>query len=827
MSRINGDDYVRRMLSKEGDNAVSLLLEKAHNQETVWLELKADPFCTRDKDSTEKGDRIWHTLKEVIAMVNTRGGCIICGIDDKTKDVCALYDKDGKEVMETEMDVYHRQIRDEILSQKKFDIEKSGKAGSRGKKVMLAHSVSSYCEFKIAKYNNRCVSIILVKPSSDKNDNWVYVTIDNKEELLIRQSGDEGRVHRCSASEIRTWTRPHLDFDRDYEVKKFNNMLSPVERFVGRKDILSDIAKNLDCVDAWRIPFVFGPAGIGKSQIAFKYAQIHSVEYETLLFANCANARSIVDVFAHFASNPDFKRRFLPENSFPERVPQTNEELFMSVRMALADGRLGRTLLVLDDVRHSNLLRSELIYRYLGRHGDLSMLDIIVTARNPKLRFVEGDVMAMIEVSMLSEEEGLCIIGQKRPFKTERNRDMARKLVQKVCGNPWAIDLIAEYLKQKSVQSDRDYENCLQLLENEFIKCFPPKDRDASRIGNATGVVGLRELEASTIEGMEPEERDFCRLLAMGFEKYSENDSLRAAMSKLYEREISLDEWSLYVESLSEKCIVGRREDEHGLVQLYFRDDLLRGLLISEKLEQKFASSYAEYIRKRCSVSRVSLKMAKMFLSFLRKFPIPDMLKVVFDQDRVGWPFGFMGCDNILSQSSTDANKTLMDEWEDIQYALKEAEKYPDYQADVFELRGRVDDSSLKAGEFKEYLEKVLNMRKNIYKDNSLMLGRSYLHAADWAHGELEYEDIVPYLENAIRLFSQSGEIVYKAYAHDYWASLANQKIDGSESDEKYRMIVSEQMKIAYDLYPEIYTTNVNFDADDFQYQIQNGEYCW
>ena len=529
MKKMSASVYAWNVLRSHGMDASSLL-ELAHNQENTWLEFKADPFCNRDKGKASNGEIIWHTLKEIVAMINTRGGCIIFGIDDKTKNACPLLDADGKEV--NDFDQYHRQVRDKFLCVTSVDIPAAKDAKGRKDRIVLSRGINSCCELKAGvKYKGQTVSVLLVHPLADKE--YVWLTRNGKDELLVRQAGDEGRAHFCTAREVSDWVRPQLDFDREDSGKKFNNMLSPVDGFVGRKPTLGEISKALARFDVWRIPLVVGPAGIGKTEVVFKYAQIHNVHYETLALIDCAEDRSIVEAFARMATNPDFRRRFLPEVNYPERKVQSAEELFMGVRMAIADGRLGRTLIVLDDVRHSNVLRSELIRRYLGDRYDLPLLDIIATARNPKLRIVDGDMVVKIEVPALTEEEGVCILNHKRELGNEKNREFARSIVGAVWGNPWAIDLVGEYLKQKEDRSDADYEGCLALLKREFSECFPPKGKVASRMGNSTGVIGVRELVAPTIEGLEPEERDFCRLLAMGCEKYSEEQSLRGALAYL------------------------------------------------------------------------------------------------------------------------------------------------------------------------------------------------------------------------------------------------------------------------------------------------------
>lgn len=79
---MDGNEYAASILRRNG-NRIESLLEAAEYQETGWLEFKADPFCNKDRPP-QWGDVVWHTLKAVVAMANTRGGCIVFGVDDKT-----------------------------------------------------------------------------------------------------------------------------------------------------------------------------------------------------------------------------------------------------------------------------------------------------------------------------------------------------------------------------------------------------------------------------------------------------------------------------------------------------------------------------------------------------------------------------------------------------------------------------------------------------------------------------------------------------------------------------------------------------------------------
>jgi hypothetical protein len=234
----NGNDYAWDILRRTKD--VRDLLKEAHNQETVWLELKADPFCRRDSQKLTD-DAIWHTLKAIVSMVNTRGGCIVFGVDDEAPHaVVELCDSSGQSVANNTLDHFHREITEKFLRKTKLKIREKSDANQH---YELSHPIERYCELKAGVFcDGKPVSVLLVKPS-DKNL-FVWVKINNNENdkrLYVRQPGDNGMCKRLATDEILQWKRPGLDFDCQKRDKKFDNMLSPVSDFIGRKDILRRI----------------------------------------------------------------------------------------------------------------------------------------------------------------------------------------------------------------------------------------------------------------------------------------------------------------------------------------------------------------------------------------------------------------------------------------------------------------------------------------------------------------------------------------------------------------------------------------------------------
>ena len=298
--------------------------------------------------------------------------------------------------------------------------------------------------------------------------------------------------------------------------------------------------------------------------------------------------------------------------------------------------------------------------------------------------------------------------------------------------------------------------------------------------------------------------------------------------SYLYDRSIPQSEWRWYVESLAEKCIIGLREDANEVSQLYFRDDLLKGVLAAEKSDVRFARAYLEYIRFRCRMAGVDFQLARRYLNLVREFSVQECLDVVFDDARRGWPFGFMGYGKAVLQSSGQGWRGLRQCWPELVDIFEVARNQSAYKADVFEVEGFLQGVISEEERFEKYVLGALEFRKKIYAENALMLGRSYLHVAEYANGVRRYDEIVGYLDEAVKLLPKEGDDkFFLAQAHDYWAMIADQKIDEREDEDKYREIVAEHMEIAYNTCPELYQTREGFDEDTFVENMRDGYYCY
>ena len=812
---MNGREYAFKIL-KDNGFAVEKLLEAANGMENAWLELKADPFCLRDDPPPEKGEVTWHTLKAIVAMANTRGGCIAFGIDDKTKEYCPLSLKSKKGYLRnsSDFDEFVRQVRESICEKTSFT--------KNGKRYELTCGLDNLCEMYLANYQGHKIIVLMVSPMPDNN--FCYVRVGNNEEgLWVRATGDEGRCKELVGHEIREYTPPLMSFDELRGIKKFDNMPLSVSCFVGRKDKLAELHKILVGACA-KIPLLCGSDGVGKSQLVYEYCRTHYEEYDSLIRIDASRQKSFIGVIASLALNPDFRRKFLFGTSGSDvgnrgNVRRSEEELFERVKCAITENRLGRVLLFVDDVECADVVRSDVIRQYIGM-GFRQYADIVMAARGTRLSYNDSDLVVTMEIQNLPVDDCVCLFNSKRKLVNDANRDLSERIAVKLGGNPWCIDLVAEYLKQKRFRKDSDYADCLQRIEEIGVDGFL-NDCRKEPIGNVTGVVQLEELFSRVCGELLDEEKIICRLAAMGFEYEVDETSLRGAFEVAYGRRLEDDEWSWYVGSLEKKGILFLKKDENEVLRF---KDILLGVFFRKGAENddKLTSGLLAYIKSRFALGTYSCKESCYLKRLLMNLPCSqeDKIDVVFDVNRYGWPLGLLGLDTVTKVCRPGStSRDLMNLRQDLKELCDLAKGNAKYAADVMEidaLISKYDDES----ECLDVVKNALKLREEIYAEDKYMLGRAYQHMAEFGlGGTIELSEELEYINKAIACYIECES------RHSDIASVYDLKAYVLDSDGANANQVREALVEAYRIWPPIYSSREGFDEREMEECIEEGRY--
>lgn len=238
----------------------------------------------------------------------------------------------------------------------------------------------------------------------------------------------------------------------------FPEMVSPIWTiprgtnpfFTGREDILEKIHVMFKAGRA-DSQALCGLGGIGKTQIAIRYAQRYGHEYKVIIWMDASSSQSIYESIAT-ASDRSKKLHLLKKDM------QTQQTAIQAMRSWLQ--RNTSWLLILDQADDLAIIY-ELIPQKVEGH-------ILLTTRR---QMVENFIR--IDVDAMSDDDGACLLLKRAkiseehyPLEFEKARDIAAKL----SGFPLALDQAGAYIEKTTCGLDgylqRYQQNPLKLLEN-------------------------------------------------------------------------------------------------------------------------------------------------------------------------------------------------------------------------------------------------------------------------------------------------------------------------------------------------------------------------
>ncbi|HUT33577.1 MAG TPA: toll/interleukin-1 receptor domain-containing protein [Planctomycetota bacterium] len=207
--------------------------------------------------------------------------------------------------------------------------------------------------------------------------------------------------------------------------------------FSGRIELLLDLRQRLLDDRAGVITSIQGLGGIGKSELAFTYAQAYASVYPGGRFlVPCEGRTSLREAVLCLGDAPAFRGQISDEDR------KTVDTYFAAVRSCLDErlARLGHILLVLDNVTEPAILtRPETAHLTCLGPG----LHLLGTTRLPAPPAEERGWLVLGE---LRDPEALELMEKYRPFANESEREAARSIVRRLGGFTLAVELVAAYL---------------------------------------------------------------------------------------------------------------------------------------------------------------------------------------------------------------------------------------------------------------------------------------------------------------------------------------------------------------------------------------------
>ena len=401
----SGYGLAAKILEEHRDrgDAIEAMLEASGGQESDWLEFKAGmallPKDQKKGDAPE--DLYLDYALSVAAMLNTRGGAFVIGVDDKSHKLVSLSTCDPRHVLEKEgWDAY---LRKEVLDR----IAPSGRTiKSQGHQWRFSASLDPYIESRSIPFQGEKVIGLLVQPCLPGGE----ITVDwgpNEmvEFLPIRKRGEVGCVKRLKGhGEISSYLEWRRHGGRGWPAGgaelptgAYSTVEAPCEgRFVGRDAEL----EQLRCLlEKGKVPVVTGAGGTGKSELVRQYAARHREDYPGGMFQiDMERVADWPEAFLRLLDRPSNtgvrvaecletgkakeKRQTREKGQFQEKERPTGED----VREALIRRawRHGQVLVVLDNVEScEELFGDGEVKRRMFPAGlaEGAKIDVVATAR--------------------------------------------------------------------------------------------------------------------------------------------------------------------------------------------------------------------------------------------------------------------------------------------------------------------------------------------------------------------------------------------------------------------------------------------------------------
>ncbi|SRR6266487_162280 len=235
---------------------------------------------------------------------------------------------------------------------------------------------------------------------------------------------------------------------------RLHNLPDPNPFFTGRATHLERLRTDLQdtgMVEITQSVSISGQGGIGKTQLALKYAHSHFPKvYLTVLWVNAANATTL-------QADYDDVAELL---KLPERKDREPERRVRAVKRWLEEHT--SWLLVMDNADDLPLARSFLPSRPLGH--------VVLTTRSQIVR--DTSIASHINVDAMTSGEGVLFLLRRSGIietkdelakASPADREDARQLVELLGGHPLALDQAGAYIEETG-ESIADF---IQLYQTE------------------------------------------------------------------------------------------------------------------------------------------------------------------------------------------------------------------------------------------------------------------------------------------------------------------------------------------------------------------------
>ena len=514
LSAISGHDFVRTISSHFSKDPVEGLLRSCKDSECDYLELKRTIEVTQDHcgkgESPE--DIYWNIAKSIIAMINSRGGVLLIGVDDKdhSKYGIAELSADAKKYIEENsfQDYCERKIEAHLFPS-------TLKWQYKGNTYEVSEQIKNYVTAETLECGNKArnVRAYFVRPCENNNFLTVKTTYtklnkEGPEILYFRHLGEEGKcgqlkpikeiisyIENRSIKDSELSVRLEKILKTDYGIKL---EILPIRnnRFVGRKRELESIENKLK---EGKIPVIHGEGGSGKSELAYEFAHRHeSVFSGGCLYLDMANEENWESAVITLYNKSEYDSqakviRNIVGNSIPKECENNKAQYICGKILDNLEKTQGKMLVILDDIKTiKRLSEKSLSNMMFSKHLGKSIY-IIATTRVTDYTPINEDSVELISLGRLdSDAAAELILKHINPSIVENNKNeynAVKRIVELLGCNAWGIEITGSYLSQNiDCVGDPPLSSYLQTMEldgwriDDDIETFRNKEKTVSKL---------------------------------------------------------------------------------------------------------------------------------------------------------------------------------------------------------------------------------------------------------------------------------------------------------------------------------------------------------
>lgn len=223
--KMSGYELARRVL-EHPSGGIDALLDLSGNNESDWLELKAG-MCLLPEDENKgykPDDLYWNIAAAVLEIMNTFGGVLIIGIEDKTHKVVPLCENDPRHVIEQRgFEAYRRQ---EIF-ERIWHPDKAWKSPKRNNIWRIMDVVpENLLELRGVQYQGEEIAVILIRPAVPAIRIWKNEEV---EQIRARNRGEVGKHCKVIGSKRMELYEENRCIETETYASLYRQFLSNVE----------------------------------------------------------------------------------------------------------------------------------------------------------------------------------------------------------------------------------------------------------------------------------------------------------------------------------------------------------------------------------------------------------------------------------------------------------------------------------------------------------------------------------------------------------------------------------------------------------------------